>query len=325
MPRRSCPGQSAFAQLRLEEPVAPRYDDRFIVRSYSPVYTIGGGVVLDTMPPRRTRLDSHERELLEALLAHDLSSASVGLLTSRALPMTSADVAAALGVPRGQVADELNRAKLERLKVGGETAFITQQALDALVSAIERELLTFHAENPKATGVATSALRDSVDRRLSAKAFDAVLEVAASRGVVTVEAGQARHPKAAVSAMAAESDAAEALLPLLARQGLAPETVSELAAETGTDLGIARKVLGKLASDGKIVRISSELHFSAEAIAGARDSLTGYLRDHPEGATAAQLRDALGVSRKYAIPLLEYFDAQGLTRREGDVRVLRKG
>ena len=319
------PGQSAFAQLRLEEPVAPRYDDRFIVRSYSPVYTIGGGVVLDTMPPRRTRLDSHERDLLEALLAHDLSSASVGLLTSRALPMTSADVAAALGVPRAQVADELNRAKLERLKVAGETAFITSQALDGLVSAIERELLAFHAENPKATGIATSALRDSVDRRLSSKQFDAVLEVAVSKGVVTVEAGQARHPQAAVSAMAAESDAAEALLPLLTRQGLAPETVSELAAETGTDLGIARKVLGKLASEGKIVRISSELHFSAGAIAGARDALTGYLREHPEGATASQLREVLGVSRKYAIPLLEYFDAQGLTRREGDVRVLRKG
>ena len=112
-----------------------------------------------------------------------------------------------------------------------------------------------------------------------------MLDVAA-RGVRHHRGGQARHPKAAVSALAAENDAAEALLPLLMRQGLAPETVSELAAETGTDLGIARKVLGKLASDGRIVRISSELHFSAEAIAGARDALTGYLRAHPEGATA---------------------------------------
>ena len=262
-----------MAQVRLEEPLAPRYDDRFIVRSYSPVYTVGGGVVLDAMPPRRTRLGDHERELLEALLAHDLSSASVGLLASRALPMTSAEVAAALGVPRAQVADELNRAKLERLKVGGETAFVTPEALDSLVSAIERELLAFHAENPKATGIATSALRDSVDRRLTPKAFDAVLDIAASRGLVAVEAGQARHPKAAVSAMAAEQTAADALLPLLRRQGLAPETVSALAAETGTDVGIARKVLGRLATEGLVVRISSELHFSAGAIAG-RASVT---------------------------------------------------
>ncbi len=126
-----------------------------------------------------------------------------------------------------------------------------------------------------------------------------------------------------MSALAAEQAATDALLPLIERQGLAPESVTELAAETGVDVGTARKVLGRLANEGAIVRINSELHFSAGAIAGAREALTAHLTAHPEGATAAQLRDALGVSRKYAIPLLEYFDAQGLTRRDGDLRVLR--
>ena len=317
------PGDSTLAQVRLEEPLAPRYDDRFIVRSYSPVYTIGGGVVLDAMPPRRTRLGEHERELLEALLAHDLSSAAVGLLASRAMPMTSAEVAAALGVPRAQVADELNRAHLERIKVAGETAFVTPPALDALLSAIESRLLEFHADNPTSTGISTSALRDTIDRRLSPKSFDAVLEVAGSRGIAQVEAGQARHPEAAVSAVLAEKTAADALLPLLERQGLAPETVSDLAAQTGTDVGVARKVLGQLASAGRIVRISSEMHFSADAMGAARAALAAYLKANPAGASASELRDALGVSRKYAIPLLEYFDSQGLTRRDGDVRVLR--
>jgi len=318
------PGKSGLAQVRLEDPISPRYDDRFIVRSYSPVYTIGGGVVLDALPPRRTTLKVHERELLDALVAHDLSSASVGLLASRALPMSSAEVAAVLGVPRCVVADELNRAKLERLKVGGETCFVTTEALEALLGATERELLAFHDANPKATGVATSALRDLVDHRLSPKVYDAVLELASSRGLVAVEAGQARHPKAASSALAAEADAEAKLLPLLARQGLAPETVAELAAETGIDAGIARKVLGRLANDGRIVRVSSELHFSADAMAGARALLVAYLEAHPAGGATGDLRDALSVSRKYAIPLLEYFDAQGVTKRVGDVRVLRR-
>ncbi|TLM77475.1 MAG: selenocysteine-specific translation elongation factor, partial [Actinobacteria bacterium] len=103
------PGERALAQVRLENPLAPRYGDRFIIRSYSPMWTIGGGVVLDALPPRRTALKSAERELLEALLAGDLSQAAVGLVTSRGIPMTSAEVAAALGVPRAQVADELNK------------------------------------------------------------------------------------------------------------------------------------------------------------------------------------------------------------------------
>lgn len=318
------PGQSGFAQVRLEDPVAPRYDDRFIVRSYSPVYTIGGGVVLDTLPPRRTTLSAHERELLEALLVHDLSSASVGLLASRALPMTSAQVAAALGVPRAQVADELNRAKLDRLKVAGETYFVTPEALEGLLGATIRELASFHQDNPTATGVATSALRDRVDRRMEPKVYDAVLELAMARGKVALDAGQVRDPKAAVSALAAESEAQAKLLPLLLSQGLAPASVTDLAAATGIDAGLARKCLGSLATDGAIVRVSAEMHFSAGAIQGAREALEAYLRAHPEGASAGDLRDALGVSRKYAIPLLEYFDNQGVTKREGDVRVLRR-
>jgi hypothetical protein len=199
------PGCGGFAQIRLEAQLAPRYDDRFIVRSYSPVYTIGGGVVLDTLPPRRTALKQHERALLEALLAHDLSSASVGLLASRGLPMTSAEVAAALGVPRSQVADELNRADLSRVKIGTETAYVTLEALDRFVGLIEHELLSFHEQEPRATGIATSALRDRIDRRLTPKAFDALLETAVAKGIAVTEKGQVRHPKASAAAMDAEA------------------------------------------------------------------------------------------------------------------------
>lgn len=318
------PGNSALAQIRLEEPLAPRYDDRFIVRSYSPVYTIGGGVVLDTLPPRRTNLKPHERELLSALVAHDLSTASVGLLASRGLPMTSAEVAAALGVPRAGVADELNRAKLERLKVAGETAFITPEALAGLVEHVGRELLAFHEADPKATGIATSALRDRIERRLSPRAFDAILERAIEAGVAAVDKGAVRHPKAAVSALAAQADAEKALVPLIEAQGLAPSTVAELALQAGVDAGLARQVLGRLATDGTIVRVSSEMHFSAASIATARERLVAHLGANPDGATTSELREVLGVSRKYAIPLLEYFDAQGVTKRAGDLRTLRR-
>ncbi|MBE0417437.1 MAG: selenocysteine-specific translation elongation factor [Coriobacteriia bacterium] len=317
------PGQSCLAQVRLEEPLVPRYDDRFIVRSYSPVYTIGGGVVLDVLPPRRTTLREQERALLEALVAHDLSSASTGLLASRTLPMTSAEVAAAIGVPRSQVADELNRADLVRLKVGGETAFITGGALEALVVMIERELLAFHEAEPKATGIATSALRDRVDRRLTPRGFDAVLEVAVERGVAAVDKGQVRHPKAAVSALAEEQAAEAALRPLVARDALAPQTVIEWSAEAGVDPGVARRVLARMASGGDVVRLGSDLHFDAGAVAAARERLVAFLKERGS-APASALREVIGVSRKYAIPLLEHFDASGLTKREGDERTLRK-
>jgi len=317
------PGQSGFAQVRLEEPLVPRFDDRFIVRSYSPVYTIGGGVVLDVLPPRRTQLRDHERELLEALVAHDLSSAATGLLASRGVPMTSTQAAAALGVTRTAVANDLNHAKLDRLKVGSETYFVTPAALETLISGVERSLLAFHQANPTATGVSISALRDQVDSRIEPRVFDAILALAAQRGVAAIDGGLARHPKAAVSALAAEADALAALLPLIESQGLSPASIAELASETGIELGIARKALGKLVSDGSVVRVNSELHFSAVAMERAKELAAQWLSAHPDGASAADLRSALGVSRKYAIPLLEYLDAQGFTKRVGDLRVLR--
>ena len=320
---RLLPGHSGFAQVRLEEPLAPRYDDRFIVRSYSPVYTVGGGTVLDVLPPRRTTLKAHERELLETLLAHDVSAAATGLLASRAVPMTSAQVASALGVARSRVADELNRANFERLKTASETYFVTTGALEALLVSIERELLAFHDANPTATGIATSALRDLVDRRIDPRVFDAVLATAADRGIAALDSGLARHPKAAVSALAAEADAERTLLSLLDRQGLEPGIAAELAAAAGVELAVARKALAKLVADGRAVRANSELHFSAAAMQLAKERATEALAAHPAGATAAELRDALCVSRKYAIPLLEYFDAQGFTKRSGAVRTRR--
>ncbi|MDH4140920.1 MAG: selenocysteine-specific translation elongation factor [Coriobacteriia bacterium] len=318
------PKESGLAQVRLEESLAPRYDDRFIIRSYSPMYTVGGGVVLDVLPPRRTTLKAHEHELLDALLAHDLSSASVGLLASRGIPMTSAQVAAAIGVPKAQVADELNRASLARLKVGAETHFVAEEALADLSAETEKALLAFHTSQPKATGIAAAALRDRVDKRLTAKVFEALLQHMAEEGRAFTERGEVRHPEAAVSAVASEQEAAAALLPLLERQGLAPNGVADLAAEAGVDVDVARKALTKLALDRAVVRLGSELHFSAGAMQKARETLVSFLGEHPDGATAAQLRDALGVSRKYTIPLLEYFDAQGVTKREGDLRVLRE-
>ena len=240
--------------------------------------------------------------------------------------MTSAEVAAALGVPRAQVADELNRAKLERLKVGGETAFVTPEALDALVAAIERELLAFHAENPKATGIATSALRDRVDRRLDAQG---VRRGARRRRVARSRRRRGRSGAPPQGRRLAPWPPSRPPPRRCCRcssaRGSRPRPSPSSPPRPGTDVGVARKVLGRLASEGRVVRISSELHFSAGAIAGARELADARTCSaHPEGATAGELRDVLGVSRKYAIPLLEYFDAQGLTKREGDVRVLRE-
>jgi selenocysteine-specific elongation factor len=316
------PGDGAFAQVRLEEPLAPRYDDRFIVRSYSPVFTIGGGVVLDTLPARRTTLRDAERGLLESLLAHELSAAALDLLASRGIPMTSAEVAAALGIPRAGVADDLNRADLERVKVGQDTCYVTHAGLDRLVGGIEAALVAFHAEHPKSTGIAAGALRDLVDRRVPLKVFDALVEAACARGLARASGGHVSHPAAAATALAEEEAALARLVPVLEAQGLSTGTVAELAGEAGVDAGVARKALGRLVSEGRVVRLGPELHFASSAVAHARDAIVAFLDEHGT-MLAKDARDVTGSSRKYIVPLLEYLDAQGVTKRDGDARTLR--
>jgi len=285
------------------------------------MWTIGGGMVLDVLPPRRTTLKRSERELLEALIAHDLSSAAIGLLASRAMPMTSAQVAVALGVPRAGVADDLNRAKLERLKIGSDAYFVTPEALDELLGSIERELLAYHDASPKSTGIASLALRDRVDRRIEPKVFDALLGIGVERGSVALAGGEVRHPLAASTAIAEEAGAREAILPALERVGLSPGTVAELASEIGMDAGVVRKALTKLVAEGAVVRLGPDLHFDAAAVAEARAKIVGFLRENTT-MLARDARDVTGSSRKYIVPLLEYFDAQGITKRDGDVRTL---
>jgi len=318
------PGGRALAQVRLEEPIAPRYDDRFIVRSYSPVLTIGGGTILDALPPRRTTLRTSERSLLEALAAHDLRGAALGLVAARGVPMTSAEVSVALGIPRAGVADDLNAAAdLVRIKVGTDAYYVTGEALERLIAAAVRELSEFHEANPIATGTTPGALRDKLNRRIQPRVFDAMLEMAAERGLVRIVGGEVRHPQAAAGALADEMAAIAALAPILEAQGLATGTVAELAAEAGVDVAVARKALTKLVAAGRVVRLGPDLHFAAEAVASARYSVVAYLTEH-ESMLAKDARDVLGTSRKYVVPLLEYFDAQGLTKRDGDVRTLRR-
>ena len=316
-------GSKAWAQFRLEEPLAPRYGDRFIVRSYSPVFTIGGGEVLDVSPPRRTVLRQPERDLLEALAAHDVGRAAVGLLRARGLPMTAAQVAGTLGVDPAEVARAFSEAGLARLSAGGETHYADAEAIDRLVAGIERGLREFHDSDATATGIAVGALRDVVDRRLQPKVFDAVLRSAVERGAAVVEKGEVRHPQASSSAVKAEVEAIERIGALLEGRSLSPPTVEALASQAGIEPGTARKALTKLVAEGRVVRLGGDMHFAALAVEHAREAIVAFLAANGT-VSAGQARDALGTSRKFVVPLLEYFDAQGITRRDGDVRTLRQ-
>ena len=322
--KRLAAGECCFAQVRLEEPLPVSMGDRFIVRTYSPVSVAGGGQVLQAHPRARTNLHD-ERAVLEALAAGNLQGAARVVLEQCSVPLTANELAWRFGIG-GESARLLLQTEVEerRAKPVGESWYATPSAVRRTVSAIEKALLVFHADNPAKAGLAKEELRRKCLPRVDAACFDALVSEAVSSRSAVVAGGLVGHPTAQGAAQQAERDAAEALSAALTAHGLTPPSLTELAAEVGIDVSLARRALARLREEGRAYRVSTEQFYDGAAIATCKQAIADVLANGGEG-TVAGLKDAMGgISRKYAVPLLEAFDAEGFTMRVGDARVLRK-
>ena len=319
------PKESAFAQIRLDEPLPVSWRDRFVLRSASSARVVGGGAVLRAHPRRSTALDPATEALLAALRDEDEAAAARAAFALEALPTTAEELAAAAGVGEGAARRELTALAEEGGAVAlpsrdGRPRYAAPRALQRHRAALENALLRFHAEEPDQAGIAKDALRRRCLPRATPECFDALLADAVARGAAEVDEGRVSHPRAGAGARKRDEEAAEALHAALAAAGAAPPAASELAAGCGFEPAVARRALGALERQGRVVRVSVGLCFDAAALGALEAAARERLAAGP--ATAAELKEAMGTSRKYAIPLLEHFDGKGLTRREGDLRVL---
>lgn len=317
-------GDKAFAQIRLEEPLPLAYLDRFIVRSYSPVHVIGGGTVLSASPRRRTNLKPEEHAMLTALDAGDVGAAVGAHLELAKLPEPAAEIARACGLEDSLVTATLkDMTDSARIACVGErpTLFARPSLLQKLIASLERTLLNFHTANPQATGLSKDALRQKAVPTASAACFDALLNEAVKRGAVMRTSGEVSHPKASAGARKAEREAADALATALHMAQDAPPALSDLAQKMKLDEGLARKAMALLVSEGRVARLDANRYYDAEVMQRYIEAVRSHLIENGPS-PAADLKEAMGLSRKYAMPLLEHFDAIGLTRREGDLRVL---
>lgn len=316
--------EETFAQLRLEKPIPAHAFDRFVIRSFSPVYTIGGGTILDVSASRRARITPAEISMLAALFEQDYPKAIQTYLEVKGLPVTSAEVAATLGTERAIAADILNRSDARRLKVGKETYFVAPEAFDRTLASIETALLGMYEEDEKAREFSLAAVKDRVDKRLTQQLFDGYVLIATENPDIILVEGRLSHKKAAGFMHALEDEMRDKALARLRSQKLTVETLYELADALGFDRKIMGRVLNESVKSGELIRLTGEFYFSKDALDVAAEVVRAFLagRDENNPGTVAELRDALGVSRKYAVPLLEYFDTHGLTKRSGEGRVL---
>lgn len=314
-------GDSGLVQLRLESPYACVPGDRFVVRRYSPMLTIGGGVVLDTAPAKHRPSDPAALALLAALenapvgerlaalvASHGTSGATEEHLRRR-LFATSEQLeawATALSAERNVLIAQRN----PLLLIDGACVAPLEQTALAVIRA-------YHDEHPLAPTVPKSALVAALPRRLPEAAVDALVEGLAARGEIDEGADGVSLPGHQVSLSDEQERVRDALVQLYEAAGWAPPSLNEAFKQLGAG---AEEVFHLLLRTGELVRLRDELVFRATQL----DALVNQLRSRyapGDSFSVADFKEWTGVSRKHAIPLLEYLDEHRVTRREGDRRV----
>lgn len=323
------PRETRYAQVRLEESLALSRGDRFVARSFSPAHVIGGGLVLNARPRRRTNLKESDRALLDAQKSNDDAEICRAIVNARPTPTEKNLLARTADVDVSLVdslvmgpAPEKN-CPYRRLTTKSHTYYTTNAALRTHIMTFDNLLLRFHASEPESVGISKGALHARYPLTMDQDCFDALIAEASNQGKIVFFEGLASHPKAASGAKALEEKTASDLLELLCSYEAAPPPLDELFKQADLDASRGNRAISLLEKKGKAQRITKTLCFSQDALdvlwSGAESLLS-----KQGSATAAELKEAMGTSRKYAIPLLEHFDALKMTIREGNLRSLPK-
>jgi selenocysteine-specific elongation factor len=319
------PGESALVQLRLQDEVLVLPGDRFIVRQFSPVTTIGGGAVLDALARRPTLRDTGRAEFLETLERGNRAEI-LGAMIERSL----AGLSAAEIVARTGWMDEEVRQVSQELALSGQAKNVSAEALlliPARLFAETRQKIAEHVdkfqkENPLVQGISRDELRRNLGRRVRSETFRAALEELAAEKKVEVQGDLVRPAGSAVSLDPEEARAKQQIEMAFSGAGLAVPATKEVLGALLVEAKRAERILQILLREKVLVRVTSELIFHRDALAQMCDRLASYKKTKGERITVPAFKEITGISRKYAIPLLEYLDRQRVTRRAGDERVI---
>jgi len=319
------PGETALVHLRLLDDVVMVRGDRFIVRQFSPVVTIGGGEVLDPLARRPTRKDTGRVPFLEKLWRGSREEILRAMVERNILGVGMGDV-----VPRTGWMEEEVRATAEKLANSGSIRIISADPQLLLTTALFQEIVKkvlariegFHKENPLLPGIPREELRTAVGRRVRPEAFRAALEELAKQSRVVLQGELVKKPGTEVTLTADEALAKQQIEQAFAAAGLAVPAVKEVLGSLKIDSKHAEKILQILLRDKALVRVSPELIFHRSALEKLPALLQGYKKSNGDRIGVPTFKELTGITRKYAIPLLEYLDRQRLTRRTGDERVI---
>jgi selenocysteine-specific elongation factor len=328
--REMTPGSTGLAQLRLADRTLALPGDHFILRQFSPVVTIGGGTVLHI--PRGGRLREPEAtsflEVQERGLGGDLlarAAALEAIISASGEGSTLAELVLRTGWPE----EDLRRI-VEDLAAEGKSRIVAEQPLVAVspstvascADRLLREVERFHRANPLAEAISKEDLRTRCASGLRADIFRAALEDAVSAGKLALAGDLVKRAGRSIHLQPGEARAKEQIEREFARGGLAAPGVEAVLTTLPVEMSQAQRLFQLLLREQVLLKISNDVVLHHKAVDRVRELLAEYKKTRGERLAVADFKELAGISRKYAIPLLEYLDRTGVTRRVGDYRVI---
>ncbi len=329
------PGEEADVQIRLESPTVVVHGDPFVIRSYSPAQTIGGGVILDGYPPKHRR---HSPEVMAHLSG--LRQGELGLVGSHLVAACGTQ-----GLTRGGLERRLNLAEEAWPRLLGSAAFrgavrqidsgtaakgkpedilfVSSRSYELVRQEVLSALEGHGKAHPLEPGLPREDLRGRCRSRPSARVFSQVLQDLLEEGEIQVEGDRWRSKGHKVELGGEHRERLRRLEALFEEAGLQPPSQKEVEGLLGLQEKEARDLLELLVRQGVLVKVREGMYFHAGEVGRLQGRLVAFLREKGE-VLPLDFKDMTGLSRKYMIPLLEYFDRIRLTMRVGDKRVLRK-
>ncbi len=319
------PGEGGFAQLRLERSVIALPQDRFVIRGSGAIQTLGGGVVLDTHPIKHRRYSppvindlillkdgSSEQAISQYILRSGMAGISIGDLLNR-VAMTPNEIQTILRKMIGR--GDILLVDSEKLKV------IEISQYQRLKEMALIQLREFHQRSPMRTGLAKEELRTKLPAEVDMKLFQILINGFIQSKEVILEKDKLRLPEHQISS-ADEKGLVKRVEEAILRGGLQPPSLKELSEEWSEEEEAVQAIIEHLVHDGVLVKIKSGMYFHRVHFENLKGELINFLKSHKE-ITTSQFKGLTGASRKYAIPLIEYFDQTKLTLRLGEKRVMR--
>lgn len=321
------PGETQLIQLRMEEPVSSLFGDRFIIRNYSPIYTLGGGRVIDPAPNKSRRIKRELSKRLQALAGEDeeaLVEQVIYLQAARGVRATEGFIRTGFSEKQfNKAVQQLSSEGTVVLIDQGEKKYIHQETLDRIASFMERVLEAHHRSFPEREGMTRAELAGKLSLIFADKEVGMVLGRLVKQGRITQQEQVYLLPGHQKNVSGQDEQTLGKCIDVIRAGGVQPPRKTALFDACGVDEKAGLRLLKMGSHNNMLVRVKDDLYYTPDVLEEIQGKLRIFLKEK-EQITVIDFKELMDISRKHAIDLLEHFDAQKITIRLENHRVLRQ-